>query len=56
MKTAHHLTATTLAVLTGVMTGIASMPATAQTEPLKSREQVRQELMEAVRTGNIPAS
>ena len=52
MKTAPLLTAASLAVLSWIV----NTPVMAQTEPVKSREQVRQELMEAVRTGNIPCN
>lgn len=52
MKTSHIFTATSLALAAW----LASTSATAQTDSPKTREQVRQELQEAVRTGNMPSN
>lgn len=52
MKTRHLLTTASLVTLAWT----ASTALMAQTPPGKTREQVRQELMEAVRTGNIPCN
>ena len=52
MKT-HHILLTVSLVTLAWTTSTSLM---AQTTPGKTREQVRQELMEAVRTGNIPCN
>lgn len=52
MKTHHILLTASLVTLAWT----ASTSLMAQTPPGKTREQVRQELMEAVRTGNIPCN
>ena len=52
MKTQHILTAACLVALAWT----ASTTLMAQTDAPKTREQVRQELMEAIRTGNIPCN
>ena len=52
MNKRHILTAASLATLSWMVSPLLM----AQTPPGKTREQVRQELMEAVRTGNIPCN
>ena len=52
MKTHHILIPVSLATLACAM----SPQLLAQTQAAKTREQVRQELMEAVRTGNMPCN